>query len=870
MKNLSSSKSKAGFLRICLKNFISLKFPSSLTLSSAGSICLVLIFSNFVFAEQKTAGQTIDIKTAVHHDVYGNGNQPDGREEPGLGDAKNNVVNVLDDVGKLYSRRDVYGANDDNEATNNSVNIYKGTISGIVYGAHAGVNATNNSVTITGGTVSGDVFGGNSNGNATNNSVTITGGTVSGNVYGGSAQRDNATNNSVTITGGTVSGNVYGGRADGGDATGNIVRISGTPEFGADTVICGGVRENVARDGFTNNRFIIDTKEIKVEGVRKFEYYDFYLSKNIGIGDIMLTATHGNGDKSPNQDRSLNLDKAKVDVYATPGKPLNVGDKYTLVKSETCGFSNPQFHKKIHVKQGIGVIYGSYVAVEDNKSLALTIAEEKKPNPQAKALSQGKLASMAFIEQGSQLIANKAIDEAVSSTSTTTGYAPFIAIAAGKSRYTTDKDSHIDIEGMSLAAGIAKGFKLDNCKITAGGFVEHGTGKYKSSDTITFEDIKKDVQATGVPKYTGGCLLGRIDFSNNFYTEISGKIGSAKNDFYSDDIKFYNKPTTYNYNGVYLGTHMGCGYNYEINDKLSLDTSGRYFFTHQKSKDITFPTSETIKFAGISLHKIRLGTKAVYKATENLMPYLGAAFEYEFAGKQNAMLAGFDVNASALSGASTIGELGVKWNVSGFLMDLSLRGHIVGARTGIDGMLKMKYSFGSRKKVSPLHTSTSTPRPRVPYVDPKLNNADSSQKVSPPSPKSKEIVVDGVTYVQKASSSSYLSKPKEIVIDGVTYVQKASSYLSKPKEIVIDGVTYDLWHDPWRWYWPREEWRSSVKVKKVTYTREEPFPYVRPWYSPVEVNEITYIKEEPSPKPKKRPHKPPKPSPILNNQFNGR
>jgi hypothetical protein len=105
--------------------------------------------------------------------------------------------------------------------------------------------------------------------------------------------------------------------------------------------------------------------------------------------------------------------------------------------------------------------------------------------------------------------------------------------------------------------------------------------------------------------------------------------------------------------------------------------SGKYFFTHQRSKDMELPTKEIIKFADTSSHKIRLGAKLTYKATEVFKPYVEGAFEYELAGKVDAALAGFGVDASTLKGGSGMGEFGVTVNVGKFLVDLGWRGHSV-------------------------------------------------------------------------------------------------------------------------------------------------------------------------------------------------
>ncbi|MCA6070241.1 MAG: autotransporter domain-containing protein [Endomicrobium sp.] len=112
-----------------------------------------------------------------------------------------------------------------------------------------------------------------------------------------------------------------------------------------------------------------------------------------------------------------------------------------------------------------------------------------------------------------------------------------------------------------------------------------------------------------------------------------------------------------------------------------------------------------MKFADTSSHRIRLGAKLTYEATEVFKPYVGGAFEYEFAGKVDAALAGFDINAPALKGGSGMGEFGVTVNVGKLLIDLGGRCR-AGVRTGIEGMLKVKYAIDTRQVSLPSSKSS--------------------------------------------------------------------------------------------------------------------------------------------------------------------
>ncbi|WP_374133992.1 autotransporter outer membrane beta-barrel domain-containing protein [Candidatus Endomicrobiellum pyrsonymphae] len=415
------------------------------------------------------------------------------------------------------------------------------------------------------------------------------------------------------------------------------------------------------------------------------EYHDTYIKKATD-GSVYGNSKNKNGSDNklyPNRNRMYVSSDVKGDVYggyATKGNANN--NSATIYDGTTIN----------------GDVYGGYATKGNANNNSVTIYDGTTINgnvyggyaTKGNANNNGELlASIAFIRQGSELIADEGISAAVTSLdsiSNMSDIVPFVAFVGGKSKY--DTGLHIDISGVSLVVGGAKGFELEDHKITAGAFIEHGDGKYKSLNTIAFDDIK-DVKANAIAQYTGGGLLGRVDFSNNFYAEVSGRAGSAKSNFHSDDIKFLNKPASYNCDGMYLGTHIGSGYIYEINNKLGLDVSGKYFFTHQRSKDVELPTKEIIKFADTSSHRIRLGAKLTYEATEVFKPYVGGAFEYEFAGKVDATLAGFDINAPALKGGSGMGEFGVTVNVDKFLIDFGGRCH-AGVRTGIDGMLKVK------------------------------------------------------------------------------------------------------------------------------------------------------------------------------------
>ena len=118
---------------------------------------------------------------------------------------KNSTVTITGGAVTRY----VYGGQSKNGAvTGNTVKITGGTVKISVYGGYSNEGAaTGNTVTITSGsTVENSVYGGYSLSDydeASDNTVTITGGTVSGDVYGGQSNVGTVSDNTLVVGGGS-------------------------------------------------------------------------------------------------------------------------------------------------------------------------------------------------------------------------------------------------------------------------------------------------------------------------------------------------------------------------------------------------------------------------------------------------------------------------------------------------------------------------------------------------------------------------------------------------------------------------------------------------------------------------------------------
>ena len=95
--------------------------------------------------------------------------------------------------------------------------------------------------------------------------------------------------------------------------------------------------------------------------------------------------------------------------------------------------------------------------------------------------------------------------------------------------------------------------------------------------------------------------------------------------------------------------------------------------------------------------RTRVGGRFSYALYDELAPYAGAAWEYEFDGKARATTYGFDVPAPSLKGSTGVGELGISFtpNVlsqNAFAVDLGVQGY-TGMRQGISGSVQLKFEF---------------------------------------------------------------------------------------------------------------------------------------------------------------------------------
>ena len=213
---------------------------------------------------------------------------------------------------------------------------------------------------------------------------------------------------------------------------------------------------------------------------------NFHLPSAISHGDKMLTVA-GDAD----------ITNSKV-TMAFQGSPtaLDTGDKVILI-DVTGTLSGQQSNRTASaVPQGASLIYNFTLEASGKQliaTLASTGAAPVKVNPKTKAFSQERLAQLAFITQGADLV-NQGVMNAMLGLSPDFAYdvVPFFIGQGGKSRYETG--SHIDVDGMALTTGLAwRGQTTYGFPILAA-FFEAGWGNFKTSLDSSHEDASGKAQ----------------------------------------------------------------------------------------------------------------------------------------------------------------------------------------------------------------------------------------------------------------------------------------------------------------------------------------------------------------------------------------
>ena len=714
------------------------------------------IYGGFATADGNAWGNHVNIaskgpiKTKVGQVIGGYLYQSGDSSETATS-AKGNSVTIEENTevtGEVYGGQISSGvgtAGGTNEDDGNRVTITGATVGGSIYGGMANGAALNNVVTITQSTVKDSIFGGSSksdgdasfnkvfltgvniaeknvtggfssHGDATENKVTVSAKSSAQNVIGGQSQNGGATANSVAIEDATITGDVFGGISSGSSATKNIVTLMGESVGISGSVYGGYDAAASSNDVFTGNTLNLNEFRGSMAGIYNFENYNWVLPKDVVNNDKLIHITGTN---------PVDLAKTRHTVsLLNDGNRLHVNDKITLIDKSKNGPDVPS----LEVHQGNFIIYDMKLQQEKDGYVltAVNVTDTSdnggdnsgnelagRINPRSKAFSEGRVASLGFLNQAADLIANSGIRSAKAAVLEGADKAwnmnlmPFFVIDGSSNRYKTG--SHADVDGFNMAVGLASGFEIANKHaVTLGAFFEYGRGTY---DTYNSFATYASVHGDGDTHYTGGGILGRIDFAgtglglvdkldagqaDGLYAEASFRAGHIDTDFDTNDILgITGGSSKYDSGADYYGLHGGVGYVMNFDERNSVDVYARYLWTKIDSETVNIGVDK-LRFDDADSSRIRIGTRYTMAYNQQFKPFVGVAYDHEFEGKIDAHAYQLKLDKPSLEGDSGIFEAGVSMKpistIEALSVDISGQGYI-GKRQGGGGGLKIKYQF---------------------------------------------------------------------------------------------------------------------------------------------------------------------------------
>ncbi|MDR1042031.1 MAG: autotransporter outer membrane beta-barrel domain-containing protein [Deltaproteobacteria bacterium] len=549
--------------------------------------------------------------------------------------------------------------------------------------------------------VSNAIGGTSESGAVSHNSLTIIDGIVSGMVLGGMSF-SSVTNNTVIISGGTVLEMVYGGYSIKEAATNNTVIVSGNPNFGPVTVLAGGY--SPTGDTFSGNTLKVSNYfGSDVSSIQQFEHYDFLLAADMTGGIVATGTVNLSNSHDPSQTAKID----RVDILNGGRIPLP-GERVPLITADIINGIPSNYGDTLHGKRGalLDIVFRLDIETHTTAPDVLyAVLGQTGATPAAKAISEGFLAGAMLINQGADLVTGPGLVEASRAAERAgaradlaggRGIGTFAAASGGRSRYATG--SHADITAFAFMTGLSWSGDLSPGRLTLAAFFEYGKGSYGTFNSFTGS---ASARGDGDVRYAGGGIIGRMDFkesaTGHFHAEASARAGSIRNEFRTSALTdpLGTSARGYDSTSGYFGMHLGLGYEFVLTDTTALDVYAKYFWTRQEGDSVVLATGDPVSFDDVDSHRVRLGARLSFKASEHVLPYVGAAYEREFDGRARASTYGFAIEAPSLAGGTGMGELGLSVCPSDVLpLSIDLGAQVfAGSRRGAAGSLTIKYAF---------------------------------------------------------------------------------------------------------------------------------------------------------------------------------
>ena len=575
-------------------------------------------------------------------------------------------------------------------SSGNTVNIANSKVFRNVYGAFGGNDCTGNIINITGSEIGANVYGGQAEkGNSLGNTVSIENSTVTENVYGGYAQKvlaAKAENNKVILKNGAkIKGDVYGGYA--------VITID-------------------SQDSIKNNILEVVGKGNEAKSIQNFDKLNFFITKDLIANDTMLKVTG-----------TALVNNAEIKAGVELGTKLKKNDTINLIDAGALKAENittgTLTDGLINIDKGIKVAIGP-----DGNKLVGVINGTTPPggggttppggggttppggggttppggggttpgagslyaDADAKSPVETQSAALTMLNLGHDLLTTAGYENAALAVDGEVegSVNPFITMSANNQKL--DTGSHVDLKAWNMNLGFAKKINNNSGKLLIAPVIEYGRGSYDSY-------LDNGTHGDGDAHFWGAGLMAKQLNDDGLYYEGSLRAGRMSTDYQSavaGGIK-------YDSNATYYAAHLGMGKVVQLNDKDTLDYYGKLFYTRQQGDKVTVGTGATYDFDATTSLRTRLGARYTHQLSDKNAFYAGLAWQHEFDGESNAIVATTLGSASApapsMKGDTGIMELGWRVNNSDkFELGLGVNGS-VGKQKGVGFNLSLNFSF---------------------------------------------------------------------------------------------------------------------------------------------------------------------------------
>ena len=635
-------------------------------------------------------------------------------------DSKNNEV-ILNGTIKVTANV-LGGVAVKGNSEGNTVRIIKSSAAN-VYGGNGGTSSKGNSVEISEGTISNSVYGGYADNDSIGNIISITdGSSVNKNVYGGYSFKGNSMDNTVTIDNSTVNENVYGGYTESDGAISekiqnNKVIFKNGAKIKGD--VYGGY-DKLSKANINNNTLEVVGKGNEAKSIQNFDKLNFFITKDLVANDTMLKVT----------DTAL-INNAEIKAGVELGTKLNENDKINLITAGALKAENittgTLTDGLISIDQGLQVAVGP-----DGNKLVGVINGTTPPggggttppggggttppggggttppggggttppggggtipgagslyaDADAKSPVETQSAALTMLNLGHDLLTTAGYENAALAVEGEEegSVNPFITMSADNQKL--DTGSHVDLKAWNMNLGFAKKINNNSGKLLIAPVIEYGRGSYDSY-------LDNGTHGDGDAHFWGAGLMAKQFNDDGLYYEGSLRAGRMSTDYQSavaGGIKYDSDAT-------YYAAHLGMGKVVQLNDKDTIDYYGKLFYTRQQGDKVTVGTGATYDFDATTSLRTRLGARYTHKLSEKNAFYAGLAWQHEFDGESNAIVATTLGSASApapsMKGDTGIMELGWRVNNSDkFELGLGVNGS-VGKQKGVGFNLSLNFSF---------------------------------------------------------------------------------------------------------------------------------------------------------------------------------